>query len=49
MKKLAREKQLAFYKHEGFWYCMDTQKHADELNRLWVKGLAPWSIWDKNA
>lgn len=46
LKTLARKKELALYKHEGFWYCMDTQKHVNELNKLWSLGKAPWKIWN---
>ncbi len=45
LKTLARKKRLALFTHEGFWYCMDNQKHVDELNRLWFSGKAPWKIW----
>lgn len=45
MKSLAKKKELALYKHEGFWYCMDNQKHVDELNRMWLSGKPPWRIW----
>lgn len=46
MKTLAKRKELALYKHEGFWYCMDNQKHVDELNKLWLSGKSPWKIWN---
>ena len=51
MKKLVAEKQLAAYRHEGFWTCMDTFKDVERLNNLWYKGemlhtsykgKAPW-------
>lgn len=45
MKRLAREQQLAMYQHDGFWYCMDTHKHYEELNAIWQKGEAPWKVW----
>mgnify|MGYP001558439877 CR=1 FL=1 len=45
MKQLAEKGQLALYEHPGFWSCMDTQKHVDELNNLWQKGGAPWQVW----
>jgi glucose-1-phosphate cytidylyltransferase len=38
MRKLVHEKQLAAYRHEGFWTCMDTFKDVDRLNSLWYKG-----------
>jgi len=38
MHKLVEKGQLAAYKHEGFWTCMDTFKDVDRLNNLWYKG-----------
>lgn len=43
LARLARDGQLAVYRHEGFWGCMDTQRDRDELNRLWASGEAPWA------
>jgi len=42
LENLAGEGQLAAYRHEGFWDCMDTYKDAVELNDLWSSGDAPW-------
>lgn len=42
LAKLARDKELCLYKHNGFWACMDTQRDRDELNALWNTGKAPW-------
>ncbi|HZO97847.1 MAG TPA: glucose-1-phosphate cytidylyltransferase [Gaiellaceae bacterium] len=39
---LARDRQLAVWRHPGFWACVDTQRDRDELNRLWADGRAPW-------
>lgn len=38
MRKLVENRQLAAYRHEGFWTCMDTFKDVDRLNSLWYKG-----------
>lgn len=40
---LAKDKQLAMYKHDGFWACMDTQRDRDLLTELWLTGQAPWA------
>jgi len=45
LEKLAKEKQLATYVHNGFWKCMDTHKDAKDLNRMWEEGKAPWKVW----
>ena len=46
LKKLVQDGQLVAYEHEGFWKCMDTQKHVNELNKIHDQG-APWKIWGK--
>ncbi len=42
LERLACDEQLAAFRHEGFWDCMDTYKDAVELNDLWSSGEAPW-------
>lgn len=44
--KLIPLKQLALYKHEGFWYGMDTHKDFLHLNKLWEKD-PKWKLWDQ--
>jgi glucose-1-phosphate cytidylyltransferase len=45
LEKLAQEEQLAVYKHEGFWQCMDTQRELNLLNTLWKNYEAAWKVW----
>lgn len=45
LSRLIPEKQLALYKHEGFWFGMDTYKDFLYLENLWQEG-PPWKIWD---
>ena len=45
LRRLALEKQLSIFKHEGFWFCMDTYKEVEDLNRIWKSGKAPWKAW----
>ena len=45
LSRLIPEKQLALYKHEGFWYAVDTNKEYEDLNKIWKSGKAPWRIW----
>lgn len=45
LKKLAREKELSLYKHNGFWFAVDTSKELEELNNLWNSDNPPWKIW----
>jgi len=43
-EELAKEKQIAAFKHHGFWKSMNTFKDVVELNELWEKGDAPWKV-----
>lgn len=45
MRKLAENRELKSYYHEGFWQCMDTKREKDKLDRLWASGNAPWKTW----
>ncbi len=45
LEKLAEEGQLMVYEHNKFWYCMDTVRDMDYLNKLYMQGKAPWEIW----
>jgi glucose-1-phosphate cytidylyltransferase len=45
VEQLARDGQLAGYRHSGFWSCMDTLKEKNFLEDLWATGKAPWKIW----
>ncbi len=46
LERLAAEGQLAAYRHEGFWQCMDTLRDKRLLDGLWRSGAAPWKRWD---
>ena len=45
MKALAEAGQMAGYRHNGFWQCMDTQREKQLLENLWESG-APWKLWE---
>jgi glucose-1-phosphate cytidylyltransferase len=45
MRKLTEARQLAVYKHEGFWHCMDNPKEVEMLNDLWKRDDCPWATW----
>ena len=45
LRRLAGEKQLHAYRHEGYWQCMDTFREYEMLNKVWEAGEAPWKIW----
>lgn len=41
-ERLAKERQMAAYKYEGFWSPMDTMRDKEYLEELWASGEAPW-------
>ena len=43
--RLTEKKEIAAYKFNGFWECMDTFKDAEQLHRMWNENIAPWRIW----
>jgi glucose-1-phosphate cytidylyltransferase len=45
LERLAREGQLAAYRHGDFWQCMDTLRDKRQLDGLWQTGKAPWKTW----
>lgn len=46
MARLAADRQLAAYRHDAFWQCMDTLKEKRLLEDLWNQGRAPWKTWE---
>ena len=42
---VADRRELRAYRHSGFWQCMDTLKEAEDLNKFWRAGKAPWKVW----
>lgn len=42
LTRLAEEKQLSMYPHNGFWQCMDTLRDHQNLNAMWDRGERPW-------
>lgn len=46
LEDLARRGELAAYRHEGFWHCMDTLRDKRFLEGMWNAGRAPWRLWE---
>jgi glucose-1-phosphate cytidylyltransferase len=46
LEKLAAEGELMAYRHDGFFYAMDTFREYQVLNQLWNSGQAPWKVWE---
>ncbi|MFZ1936945.1 MAG: glucose-1-phosphate cytidylyltransferase [Thermoguttaceae bacterium] len=45
LERLAAEGQMVAYRHEGFFFAMDTYREYESLNRMWDSGQAPWKVW----
>ncbi|MFT4804397.1 MAG: glucose-1-phosphate cytidylyltransferase [Cyclobacteriaceae bacterium] len=45
MEKIASQKEMKAFKHEGFWKPMDTLRDKQDLENLWDTGKAPWKLW----
>jgi glucose-1-phosphate cytidylyltransferase len=45
LETLAKEKKLTAFRHDGFWYAMDTLRERKHLENLWALQKAPWKIW----
>lgn len=48
MERLSRDKQLACYRHSGFWQPMDALREKNQLEELWQSGRAPWKMWNES-
>ena len=40
--ELSKKRQLASYKHRGFWMPIETKRDLTYINNLWNTGTAPW-------
>lgn len=45
LERLALDRQLAAYRHDGFWQCMDHLRDVRLLQNLWQSGNPPWKVW----
>lgn len=46
LERLSAEGELMAYRHEGFFYAMDTYREYQHLNELWSTHAAPWKVWE---
>jgi glucose-1-phosphate cytidylyltransferase len=46
LQTLAEQGQLMAFRHEGFFFAMDTYREYKYLNELWNSGNAPWKVWE---
>ncbi|MCX6030216.1 MAG: glucose-1-phosphate cytidylyltransferase [Chloroflexi bacterium] len=45
LDRLAADGQLAAYRHNRYWQCMDTLREKRLLENLWQSGNPPWKTW----
>lgn len=45
LERLASDGELMSFRHEGFFFAMDTFREYKMLNDLWSTGNAPWKVW----
>lgn len=45
LERLVAEGQLVAYRHEGFFFPVDTYRDYLQVNKLWDSGQAPWKVW----
>lgn len=45
LERLAAAGELMAYRHDGFFYAMDTFREYQHLNEMWCRGDAPWRVW----
>ena len=43
---ITSKNQLVSYKHNDFWYAMDTIRDKEHLDFLWNNNSAPWKLWN---
>jgi glucose-1-phosphate cytidylyltransferase len=44
MYDLAKDQQIAAYRHHDFWKCMDTLREKEELEMMWDNN-PKWKVW----
>ena len=43
LERLAEDGQLMAWRHDGFWFSMDTLRDKRQLEEMWQSGDAPWT------
>lgn len=46
LERLAADGQLMAYRHDGFFFAMDTYREYQALNEMWNRDQAPWKVWE---
>jgi glucose-1-phosphate cytidylyltransferase len=48
-RRLIAKRKLMTHPHDGFWACMDTFKEKQDLDDMFGRGSAPWTVWNQSA
>jgi glucose-1-phosphate cytidylyltransferase len=46
-QRLIARRELAVYRHRGFWQSMDTFKDKITFDRMEARGNCPWMVWQR--
>jgi glucose-1-phosphate cytidylyltransferase len=46
IERLVHENQLMAYRHDGFFFAIDTYREYKYITDLWESGKAPWKVWE---
>lgn len=46
LEQLAAEGQLMAFKHDGFFFPVDTYRDYLQVNEFWKEGKASWKVWE---
>lgn len=46
LERLSTQGQLAGFRHDSFWQCVDTLRELRHLRALWDAGSPPWVTWE---
>ena len=49
LEQIVKDGELACYRHNGFWQCMDTLRDRQQLEKMWAEGHARWKVWNDSC
>ena len=45
LEQLTADGELMAFRHDGFFFAMDTFREYQHLNELWSSEAVPWRVW----
>ena len=49
LRQVSQDGEMAAFRHEGFWQCMDTARERMMLEKMLAQGIAPWVVWNQRV